>query len=242
MKKHSRSIILCMVVLAMAALACRAPFLSRAEETPVLTTEGAPLAEETPIVEEFTEPSPTSSQLRISGETQVYSSKGIQISLPTSYEVGDIEAQAENLLDQIQSLPEFGSGSIQEFYANNKDDILLWAFESGKPVSNQTHLLVLKNEEFAGMSLGIVSTLARTLLGDAIEVIEQERLTLNDRDTLRFLISAESAGIDQAQVIYLLKDSGKLWILGFLTSQDQIEQQLSIFDAAVASFTVIDVD
>lgn len=232
---------LMIVTLALTALACRLPFFSRAEETPVLTTASASLAEETPTVEEPIEPTPTS-QLGFSGETQVYSSNGVQITLPATFEVGDIEAQVANLLDKIQSLPEFGSGSIQEFYANNEEDILLWAYDSASAEGSQTHLLVLKNEEFAGMSLGIVSTLARTLLGDAIEVIEQERLTLGDRDTLRFIISAENTGDDQTQVIYLLKDSGKLWILGFLTTQDQIEQRLSNFDGSVASFTVVDVD
>jgi len=235
MKKHHLSIVVIIATLALVAMACRVPFFSGAEETPVLTTEGSPQ-------EESTDPLPSSSQLGFSGETQVYSKNGVEISLPVSYEMGDIEGQLANLLDRIEDLPEFGSGSIEEFYANNSDDILLWAFDTGSAEDYRTDMLVLKNEEFAGLSLGIVSTLARTLLGNAIEVIEQERITLGDRDTLRFLVSAEDVGVDQAQVIYLLKDSGKLWILGFLTSQAPIEQHLSTFDAAVASFTVVDVD
>ena len=241
MKKNHLSIVVILATLALSAMACRLPFFSRAEETPVLTTEGSPLAEESPQ-EGSTEPSPSSSQLGFSGETQVYSNNGVQITLPASFEMGDIQGQLANLLDRIQSLPEFGSGSIEEFYANNSDDILLWAFDTGSAEDYRTDMLVLKNEEFAGLSLGIVSTLERTLLGNTIEVIEQERITLGDRDTLRFLVSAEDVGVDQAQVIYLLRDSGKLWILGFLTSQVPIEQHLPTFDAAVASFTVVDVD
>ena len=235
MKKNLLSIVVIIATLALAAMACRLPFFNRAEETPMLTMEASPQ-------DESTESSSSSSQLRNSGETQVYSKNGVQITLPASYEMGDIEGQLADLLDRIQSLPEFGSGSIEEFYANNSDDILLWAFDTGSAEDYRTDMLVLKNEEFAGLSLGIVSTLARTLLGNAIQVIEQERITLGDRDTLRFLVSAEDVGVDQAQVIYLLRDSGKLWILGFLTSQVPIEQHLPTFDAAVASFTVLDVD
>ena len=89
------------------------------------------------------------------------------------------------------------------------------------------------------MSLAIVSVFAKALLGDEVESFSQERLTLGDRSVLRFLTTSETTDVETAQAIYLFNESGKLWVVGFFTSQAQIDQRLPTFDAAVASITII---
>lgn len=57
-----------------------------------------------------------------------------------------------------------------------------------------------------------------------------------------FQTASENAGIPNAQAIYLFEDSGKLGLIGFFTSQEQLEGRLPTFDAAVESFTVVDME
>ena len=78
----------------------------------------------------------------------------------------------------------------------------------------------------------------KALLGDEVDSLAQERLTLGERDVLRFLTTAENAGVQTAQAIYLFNETGKLWVIGFFTNQAQIDQRRPTFDAAVASFAV----
>jgi len=67
----------------------------------------------------------------------------------------------------------------------------------------------------------------------------QEPLTLGGRSTIRYLTKAQNEGIETGQAVYLLKDSGKLWVIGFLADSATLNDQLSIFNQAVASFSVL---
>ncbi len=254
MKKISKLLTISMLMLA--AVACRLPF---AKNTPaptvvVVTEEPQPLpnepettevesatestaadeAVEAPTDEEpaTAEPSPTAAH-------KVYSENGIEMTLPDTYVMGDVETDLAILMEGLQTLSEEEADDIEALYAANKDDIILWGFDLNSPITHQTSVLVLKNEEFAGLSLPMAMSLATVLVGEEVDTLQQEILTLGGREVARFLTTAEAAGVPTAQAIYLLNESGKLWVIGFFTTQDQIDARLPIFDAAVASFKVV---
>ncbi len=236
-------IVLMLLVLIFAALACRLPTFGRPEstssvETDVVVEEAAPEEEETAVVQpEETEPGAESSD-----GTVVYRDNGVEITLPASYELGDAQKDLEILVEALTTMSEEDSEDIQELYDNNKDDVILWAYDTDSPTTHQTSLLVMKNEEFAGMSLAIISTFANVLLGSKVDTIEQERMTLGGREVLRFLTTAENAGVETSQAVYLFNDSEKLWLIGFFTNTEQFDDRLPTFDSAVASFKVLSVD
>ena len=237
MKNRRRWIALCALLLT--AMACRLPFLTRAAETPVVSTEGTVLEEPTSLVEQPTatesaEAAPPEEDLP--NEPQVYSDNGVEITLPASYALGDVEKDLGILVEGLQALSEEGAQDIQALYEQNKEDIMLWGYDTESPAEHTTSLLILKNEEFAGMSLSLISVFANALLGDEVDSMDQERISLGGQDVLRFMTTAENAGVETAQVIYLFNGAGKLWVIGFFTNQAQIELRLPAFDAAVASF------
>ncbi|MDY6866672.1 MAG: hypothetical protein SVT56_02030 [Chloroflexota bacterium] len=236
-------IILMLLILILATLACRLPTFGRPEsasavETDVVVEEVAPEEEDTAVVQpEETEPDAESSD-----GTVVYRDNGVEITLPASYELGDAEKELEILVEALRMMSEEDSEDIQKLYAKNKNDVILWAYDTDSPATHQTSLLVMKNEEFAGMSLGIISTFANVLLGSEVDTIGQERLNLGGREVLRFLTTAENVGVETSQAVYLFNDSDKLWLIGFFTNTEQFEDRLSTFDSAAASFKVLSVD
>ncbi len=236
---------LVIILLVFPAFACGFPFL-RSTNPPTIT--GADPAEMTESpAEGLTESAPVEATeaaapteeaaSSVSGETRVYSDNGVSISLPDSYVLGDVETDLEILVSGLQTLGEEEAQDIETLYETYKDDILLWGFDTESPLSHQTSLIVMKNEEFAGMSLTMIMAFANVLLGDEVSSMQQEMLTLNGRETARFLTSAENAGVTTAQAMYLFNEADKLWVVGFFTTQEQLQQRLSVFNQAVASFS-----
>jgi hypothetical protein len=250
-------------VLILAAMACRLPFAKTTPAPDVDVVTDVPQPESTelesaeaesgeadsdtePTAEDVVEappaeesataaPSPTASP-------KVYAENGIEITLPDTFVMGDVETDLAILMEGLQTLGEEEADDIEALYEANKDDIILWGFDLNSPITHQTSVLVLKNEEFAGLSLAMAMSLANVLVGEEVDTLQQELLTLGGREVARFLTTTEEAGVPTAQAIYLLNESGKLWVIGFFTTQNQIDERLPTFDAAAASFKVISVE
>lgn len=236
------------LVVILATLACRlptfkSPFSTAEVDSDVAGEEELPSGEETSAMEEETlEPEETQEEFTVSEENRVLSDNGVEITLPSTYVLGDVDEDLAILVEGLKAMSEEDAEDIQELYDKNKDDVILWGYDTESPSAHQTSLLVMKNEEFAGMSLAIISTFANVLLGSEVDTIQQERLTFGDREVLRFLTTAVNAGVETSQAVYLFNDSGKLWLIGFFTTSEQLDDRLPTFDAAVASFRVISVD
>lgn len=249
------SLILVLFTLVFATVACKLSFVSsligadaetteesiqeEEEEEAVESTQTEETAE---VIEEETEEAAVEAESTeaATGGTAVYSDNGVEITLPDTYIMGDVENDLEILVEGLMAMSEEEDAEdIQTLYENNKDDIILWAYDLESPATHQTSLLVMKNEEFAGMSLALIATFANILFGSEVDSLEQETMTLGEHEVLRFLTTSENAGVETAQAIYLLNDSDKLWLIGFFTNQEEFEDRLSTFDAAAASFTVL---
>lgn len=246
MKKSKNFLIWVILVLVLSTLACRLPFIGGADDavddtaaadqqdevTDSAEAETAnPEPEETEAVEVVTE--------EAAAEAGVYSDNGVQMTLPGSYEMGDVENDLAILVEGLQTMSAEDSDDLQELYDNNKEDILFWAYDSNSPSSHMTSVLVLKNEEFAGMSLTLIAAASNMLLGEEADSMNQSRMTLGNKDVLRFQTTSENAGVPTAQAVYVFNEGGKLWLVGFFTNLDQFEERLPSFDAAVESFSYL---
>ncbi|MDY6873420.1 MAG: hypothetical protein SVR81_05570 [Chloroflexota bacterium] len=181
-------------------------------------------------VEEMTAPSlgATQTPLQSGADTAVYSDNGVQITLSNAFVLGDPE----------MDLAAAAEGGFADLYTQNVDNILLWANRVDPP----TYLMVMENEEYAAMPLGIISTFAGSILGDAIGIAAQEQVQLGGREVLRLLTTTDTGGVEMTHAVYLFNENDKLWIIGFFTNQAQIDARLPAFDAAIASFTIVSID
>lgn len=253
MNMKKTTLIIVIFVLILSTLACRLPFIGRAVEGMETAVQDEVVGEDNPGAEtQVTEPvlvetseaaqTETEAVVESSPGTAVYSDKGVEITLPSTYRVGDVDKDLAILVEGLKAMSEEDADDIQALYEKNKDDIMLWGYDTDSPLSHQTSVLIMKNEEFAGMSLAVISAFANLLLSQEVDSISQQQMELGGRDVLRFETTSENAGVETAQAIYLLNDSGKLWLIGFFTNQEQFNTRLPSFDAAVASFTVVSVD
>lgn len=241
MKKSKNFLIWVTLALVLSTLACRLPFIGRADDTaadqqnkvtePADDEAASPEPDDTEAADVMTE--------EAVAETGVYSDNGVQMTLPGSYEMGDVENDLAILVEGLQTMSDENSNDLQELYDNNKEDVLFWAYDTNSPGSHMTSVLVLKNEEFAGMSLTLIAAASNMLLGGEVDSMNQSRMTLGDKDVLRFQTTSENAGVSTAQAIYIFNEGGKLWLVGFFTNLDQLEERLPSFDTAVESFSYL---
>ncbi len=240
------------VCLILATLACRLPF-SKSSNAVEDTAVNDPIpdaeepAKEAAVVEREAVAAETEEETADGPEssgTAIYFDRGVEITLPSSYRVGDVEKNLAILVEGLTAMSEDPDdpADLQALYEKNKEDIMLWGVDSTHPSSHRTHVLAMKNEEFAGMSLALISTVAKVLLGDEVDSMSKESMTLGSRDVVRFETTSGNAGVQMAQAIYIFNDSAKLWLVGFFTSLEQFGERLPTFDAAVESFTVMDLE
>ncbi|MBG0787840.1 MAG: hypothetical protein H0S79_22355 [Anaerolineaceae bacterium] len=238
MKQKKTALILVIAAIILSTLACSLPFGSKtddnaADDSASISVEPteAPQVENDVVAEE------TEAVTEAVSAAQVYSDNGIQMTLPSSYIMGDAENDLAILVEGMMAMSEDDADDIQEVYDNNKDDVLFWAYDTNSPATHMTSVVVMKNEEFAGMSLALIAAFSNAIVGEEVDSLSQSQMELNGKDVLRFLTTSENAGVPTAQAIYIFNESGKLWMVGFFTNQEEFDSRLPAFDAAVESFT-----
>ena len=244
MKKYP--IIWMIIILSLAALACRIPFLGKLLEKPMISSKSLPTDTAVPQItasvtatEAASEPTITEQSKDVPPATALYQANGVELTLPDTFQLGDVDSSLDTLMDSLPSEAQPYEQMLLDFYAENKDDIILWAYDTENPTRNYTNLLIIRNEALAGIPLSMLTTFASALFDDALESVLNETITLGERETLRLVTNAQVNEDGNSQVIYLFQESGVLWILGFFTNQEDIESQMLTFDDAVSSFNIL---
>lgn len=170
---------------------------------------------------------------------RLYTNQGVQIMLPTTYELGEIETD----IPGIQSILEMVAGSqvgtgLDTMISRMTEDVRMWGTNNDGNLTNPTRILVMKNDALAKMPLSLISLIDPSKLSDKVGTIEETKLTLGGREVLRVIATQA----DSAEAIYMLKDSGKLWIIGFITTPDRLVEGLTDFEKSVETFRVISVE
>lgn len=234
MKKNN--LILVLVVLLLGTLACGLPFLNQTtaptREEAIQVTEAVPDQPTTATATEVAVPT------ELPGEDQVYNDGRVEITLPSYYVVSDNIADHPVMEEGLETMKEWGGGA-HGFYEFNEEDIVLVGYDSQDTADIPTSLLVMKNDEFSGIPLGLVAAFAPSMMGDQLDFIDSRTLQIGNRDTVRFLTSIDMEGVQTHQAVYMFNEAGNLWIISFVTQPEELESRLSTFEAAVGSFKVL---
>ena len=205
-----------MIMLLLAALACNLPYQNPAADVPVVSEPADGFRAES----------------RVDGENI------ITIIMPDRYFLGQSGADLSTLVDRLDETGVSVTVDVQSLISSTQDDILMWGYDTGSAAGIPTSFVVLKNDEFSGMPLGLLSTFAGTLLGNNVQIVEQNRLTIGGRDTLRWITVTKEAGYELTQAVYVFKDSGTLYLVGFNADHQEVYGQLAVYDSIVASLTI----
>lgn len=214
MKKYTLQLI--MLTLILAGLACNLPYQNPATDVTVVTEPATGYREENRVVEDDL----------------------ITLVVPDSYYVGSSVSELNNLLES------FGveEADLTGLLSGAQTDILVWGYDGGSTAAVPTSFAVVKNEEYAFMPLGLLSTLATPLMGNNVEIIQEDRMSIAGRDTLRWITVTREAGLELTQVAYIFKESGVLYLIGFNADQQEVYAQLPNYDAIVASLRIEDLE
>lgn len=204
-----------MLILIMATMACSLPL----SQESVVTS-----AAEIPALNEG-----------VYTETIMNQGMRVEITVPESYEIGANGNGLSSIIQDIQGQNVPNLESTEGLFESLDEAIVLWGYDRDTPGGLPSGFVLVKNEEFAFMPLGMLSMVAGTLLGDDVTIVSQERVTLGERDILRFTTRTDQAGLPATQLVYVFKELGQLWIAGFLTEPGRIHTDQVIFDAIVAS-------
>ena len=175
-------------------------------------------------------------------ENRILGSESVELSVPESYYVSDSINELSSLLGSMGLSGSEAGVDLTGIVNNAQEDVLVWGYDAGSLGDIPTSFVVAKNEDYAAMPLGLISTFAGTLLGDDVEILEELRLTIAGRDTLRWITVVREGGIELTQVVYIFKDSGVLYLVGFNADRQEVYAQLSNYDAIVASLRIEDLE
>ncbi len=166
---------------------------------------------------------------------ELYSNKGVQIMLPSTYQLGDIEQDIPEVDYVFQMFAQSQAAvDLQSFFDGLVKDVVIWGTNFDGNLTDPTRILIIRNKAFAIMPLSLFRLVDTTSLDDKVGVITETQLSLGGRDVLRYTTTQT----DSAQAIYLLKDSERLWIISFITSPAQLNESLFDFEKSVATFKV----
>lgn len=214
MKKNPFHFILVMLILA--SLACNFPFQR-------------PAADDQPVhgpLPGFRE------------ESRVVDQDLITLAVPESYYVGSSVTELTDLVEGLGVVPV----SLDNLSGYAGADILMWGYDEGSAAVVPTSFVVIKNKDYAFMPLDLLSTLVGVLLGNNVEILQENRLTIAGRDTLRWITITRQAGLELTQAVYVFKDSGVIYLIGFNADQQEVSAQLDNYDAIVASLRIEDLE
>jgi hypothetical protein len=223
---------LILIVVLLISIACNLPF-NRTEngvssESKGTLTEGLNEQLEATLI-------PNDTMMPNQGE--VFQVGDYSIVLPVSFIVSDDLAGLPVLQELLDIIAQFGGNDVESVTTFAKENIVLLGYDSEEPKIPPTSFLVLKNEQFSGAPLGLINVFVENILGDAVNLLESETVQLGGRRVIRWLASVNLQGRETSQVIYLFKDYDKLWIIAFLADPASVNNQIAIFDDAIASFS-----
>jgi hypothetical protein len=167
--------------------------------------------------------------------------KDIEIWLPESYEGGDPSSEdIDTIFEKAKALgPNFEQ--MAQAIKNNPSMFVFWAFDSNIGESGaMTNVGIATERVLSSMTLDTYMEVMIKQLPNQIQVVNQEKITLDDYDEARrMMMEITVSNIIAKQVMYVLREGNKVWLINFTTGKSEFDQRLTTFEQAVNTFKII---
>ena len=212
--KNKKLLILALLALAIAALAC-----SFQMPQPASTITAEPTA------------------MTLSG-WQKFTGGGAEIWLPENFTGGDLSKNLDTIVSQLRKLgPDFES--IANMIEQNPDVFVMWVFDSEVGSTGfLTNVNVTRQEVVSVVTVDAYLQAMEQQLPDAFTVTEKKKVRLGSYEAGRALLEMEINGVSGSELMYVVKDQNILWTITFATARSEFEQRLPVFEQSAATFQV----
>lgn len=228
MRQSTTLFVALVLVLAITSAACGA----------TATAEAPPSQPSTPTASPSPTPS-TSPPAQISS-WEPFSAGGISLSLPQSFEGGDLESDLPAIIGRLRDLgPDFEP--IAQQIEQNPGLFLLWAFDTIiGPSGTLTSAAVTHETIPSSIPLATYVDAAKAQLPPGFQVVDTRIGSHPDGEEARMVIEFEIMGIPGKELLYILKQSGDIWVLTLSTGAEEFATRLPDFEQTIATFAVED--
>lgn len=175
------------------------------------------------------QPSPTPAE-----GWQYYSGKAIQIRLPDSYVEEDFKDELPAIISTLANIVHQSDGQVETYLNNLEGSVEWWGYDSAAPAISPTRLLILRNQDLAGLPLNLLSNTLMLLVGGDANAVRSETLKLDGRDVVRLSYSDQ----DSAWAAYAFNEEGFLWLSLFLTTPAILAVEQADFEYSVGTIVI----
>jgi hypothetical protein len=224
----------------------QAPSLTQAPtEVPTL----APAATETPSPTDTPAPSETST-LEPTGSTTFSSAeaataipgfakvtgKGMEIYLPDTFVGGNLDNDLDVIIATLKKM----GGDVSSYadqIEKNRDSFALWAFDTKRSDPNYlTNVNVISQSVPSTLDLQTIVDQVKSVLPQGAKITAEKTVTLNGYEMERMTVDMQVATAHANEVVYLVKDDGKMWMVTFSTSPSEFTKREAVFDQCMSTF------
>ncbi len=202
-------ILLIILVLALSTVACNLPSLTQKTAVP----EAVPTLDNGMVL---------------------YDGIGLQLMLPPSYIAKDINEDLPGIVNFLQSVLGDSNPTIKTFIDNLEGNVAWWGYDSAAPAISPTKLLIIRNEQLAGLPVYTIGTAVGLFLGDDANSLDTDKVDLGGREITRLTFSKDSNG----WAGYVFKEQDLLWLVLFLTTPSNLAAQQTNFEYSVGSIVL----
>lgn len=224
----------------------QAPSLTQAP-TEVPTLE--PAATETPAPTDTPAPSETST-LEPTGSTTFSSAeaataipgfakvtgKGMEIYLPDTFVGGNLDNDLDVIIATLKKM----GGDVSSYadqIEKNRDSFALWAFDTQRSDPNYlTNVNVISQSVPSTLDLQTIVDQVKSVLPQGAKITAEKTVTLNGYEMERMTVDMQVATAHANEVVYLVKDNGKMWMVTFSTSPSEFAKREVVFDRCMTTF------
>jgi len=155
---------------------------------------------------------------------------GIELSLPTSYDGGDAVALAQELADQIATLPEYAD--LAEAVRQNPEGYRLLA------IDRQTGSIIAVTLKDVPSSMPMSDyvdgwTKAVLQLSPGSAVIDQGLVQFRDAEAGRVIVEFNVQGSSSWQLCYIVRQGEQIWTFNFGAAKEDFYQLQPIFEQSL---------
>jgi hypothetical protein len=167
-----------------------------------------------------------------------FTSEGIEIWLPESFEGGDLSTDLDLIIQRLRSL---GSKyeKIADMIEKNPSLYALWIFDTQIGANNfLTNVAVTKEQVLSTITLDMYLDLSiKNISSLGFITIEQEKVKLEGYEAGRVVLQADE--FKAKELLYIIKNKNTMWVITYATGIDEFDTRLPTFEQSAKTINIL---